>query len=149
MGPRPLPLPYKGGERLRVGDRRSGAPALLACYYRDARMRSGLGYHDLTSLMDIQALYRRLSVELPPVERVPRRASPHPCRGGVLAFLLWQASPVVAERQASFGRAGGGVSIYLTDAGALAAVSEVKVKRRKHRRLDFVRKDTFFQRLSQ
>ena len=108
MGPRPLPLPYKGGERLRVGDRRSGAPALLACYYRDARMRSGLGNHDLASLMDIQALYRRLSVELPPVERVPRRGTPHPCRGG----------------------AGGGVSIYLTDAGALAAVSEVKVKRR-------------------
>ena len=57
-------------------------------------MRSGLGNHDLASLMDIQALYRRLSVELPPVERVPRRGTPHPCRGG----------------------AGGGVSIYLTDA---------------------------------
>ena len=35
-----------------------------------------------------------------------------PLRGGVLAFLLWQASPVVAERQASFGRAGGGVKCW-------------------------------------
>jgi hypothetical protein len=35
----PLPLPLMGGERLRVGDRRSGARPPVACYQRDARMR--------------------------------------------------------------------------------------------------------------
>ena len=33
------------GERPRVGELCSGAPALLACYRRDARMGSGVGFH--------------------------------------------------------------------------------------------------------
>ena len=44
-------------------------------------MRIGLLHHDLASLIDIDPFYRRLPVELPTVERVPR-GSPHPCRGG-------------------------------------------------------------------
>ena len=51
--------------------------------------KGGLLHYDFFTLADIHAALSRLSVKLPPVERVPR-GSPHPCRGG----------------------AGGGVSIF-------------------------------------
>ena len=65
--------------------------------------KGGLLHYDFFTLADIHAALSRLSVKLPPVERVPR-GSPHPCRGG----------------------AGGGVSIYLTDAGRFVAEVEVE-----------------------
>ena len=60
------PLPSHQGERLRVGDQRSGARPVVACYRRDARMGSGVGSVSDTlrlSLDDCIAMARRQSID--------------------------------------------------------------------------------------